>query len=152
MLSTERIARSSARHPWLTLGAWLIALVLAIATIVAMLDLTDDGELTSNPESERGYELIGEHFPPDPAAEFVNELILVRSSSLTVDDAAFREKVGELLGEIRAAGVVYNAASYYESGDAGLVSEDRSATLLPVGLIENCEAGCGTADRDRRRR
>ncbi len=141
MLSTERIARGCARHPWLTLGTWVLALVLAVATIVAMLDLTDEGELTSNPESERGYELIGEHFPPDPAAELVNELVLVRSSSLTVDDLLFREKVGELLGEIRAAGVVYSAASYYESDDTALVSEDRSATLLPVGLIEDCEGG-----------
>ena len=91
MLSTERIARSSARHPWLTLGAWLIALVLAIATIVAMLDLTSKASHV-DPESERGDQLLGEHFPPDPAAEFVNELISCarRASPSTIPHSARR--------------------------------------------------------------
>ena len=64
MLSTERLARACATRPWLTVGAWVLALVLAIATIVALLDLTAEGELTSNPESEQG--LRGDR-PPLPA-------------------------------------------------------------------------------------
>ena len=64
MLSTESLARACARRPWRTVGAWVLAFVLAITTIVALLDLTSEGELTSEPESERGYEAIGSHFPP----------------------------------------------------------------------------------------
>ncbi|MBA3375537.1 MAG: MMPL family transporter [Actinobacteria bacterium] len=143
-LSTERIARACARHPWRTIGTWVVALVLAIGTIVALLDLTSEGEITSDPESERGYDLIGRHFPPDPSAEFVNELVLVRSSSLTVDDPAFRAKVEMLLAEVRASGVVHNVESFYESGDAALVSRDRSATLLPIGLMGDCEESADT--------
>ena len=122
----------------------MLALILAVGTIVTLLDLTSEGELTSNPESEQGYELIGQHFPPSPDEEYVNELVLVRSERLTVDEPAFRAKVGELLDEILASGVAHNATSFYESRDGALVSEDRGAALIPVGLQGDCE---GSADR-----
>jgi putative drug exporter of the RND superfamily len=128
----------------MTLGAWVLALVLGIGTIVALLDLTSEGELTSNPESERGYEAIGRHLPPDPNEEYVNELILIRSGTSTVDDPAFRNKVGALFAEVESSGVTNNAESFYESRDASLVSADRSATLIPVGLRGDCEAGAST--------
>ena len=110
----------------MTLGAWVLALVLAVVTIAALLDLTSEGELTSNPESEQGYEAIGSHFPPDPNAEYVNELILVRSETATVDEPAFRDKVGALLAEVESSGVANNAESFYETGEASLVSPDRA--------------------------
>jgi uncharacterized membrane protein YdfJ with MMPL/SSD domain len=139
--STERIARACARRPWLTLGTWVVALFLAVGTVVALLDLTSEGELTSNPESEQGYALIGEHFPPDPSDEWVNELILVRSRTLDVDDPRFRNVVEELVAAATATGAVHNARSVYESGDASLVSADRHATVVPAGLLGDCEAG-----------
>jgi putative drug exporter of the RND superfamily len=142
-MSTERIARACARRPWTTLAAWVLALVLGLAMVVALLDLTTDGEITSNPESEQGYAAIGRHFPPDPAAEFVNELILVRSETLTIDDEAFRAKVGALLADVQASGVANNAESFYTAGDAALVSRDRSAALIPVGLRGDCEESAG---------
>jgi putative drug exporter of the RND superfamily len=142
-VSTERIARACARHPWTTLGAWVVALVLGFGTIVALLDLTTEGEITSNPESEQGYEAIGRHFPPDPEDEYVNELILVRSSTLVVDDEAFREKVEALLADVLESGVVHNAESFYSSGDAALASDQRDATLVPVGLTGDCEESAG---------
>ena len=141
MLSTERLARACARRPWRTVGAWVLALVVAIATIVALLDLTSEGELTSSPESEQGYEAIGRHFPPDPNEDYVNELILVRSASLTVDDPAFRDKVGAVLADVQQSGVANNAESFYSGGDESLVSEDRDAALVPVGLTGDCEEG-----------
>ena len=48
-----------------------------------------------------------------------------------------------MLGEVRANGVVHNARSTYESGDASLVSEGRRATVIPVGLMGDCEEGAG---------
>jgi putative drug exporter of the RND superfamily len=143
-LSTERIARSCARRPWLTLGSWIVVLVLAIATIVALMELTSEGQVTSNPESEQGYELIGRHFPPAPESEYVNELVLIRSASLNVDDAGFRDKVAAVLDDVRASGVVHNARSFYEDGDTALVTENRQATLIPVGLMGDCEEGADT--------
>jgi uncharacterized membrane protein YdfJ with MMPL/SSD domain len=133
-LSTEHVARACARRPWTTLGAWVLALVFAFGAIGGLLELTSEGSVTSNPESERGYAAIGRHFPPDPAGDYVNELILVRSERLTVDDPAFRRKVGEVLSEAQASGVAHNATSYYVSGDASLISPSRRATLIPVGI------------------
>jgi putative drug exporter of the RND superfamily len=144
MFSTERLATACARRPWTTLGVWVLALVLAVGTMVSLLELTEEGEITSNPESERGYDAIGRHTPPDPSDEFVNELIVIRSATLTVDDPGFREKVDSLLGDARSSGVAHNAESFYESGDDALVSENRRATLIPVGLAGDCEEG---ADR-----
>ncbi|MGH3104919.1 MAG: MMPL family transporter [Gaiellaceae bacterium] len=140
-LSTETIARASARHPWRTTGAWLLALLIAVGLVVTLLGdaLTTEGDVTNDPESERAYELMVERFPPDP--DFVTELVVVRSATLTVDDAAFRRKVEELAEAIRATGAVRTAASHYESGDRSLVSGDRHAALIPVGLGFDPEAG-----------
>jgi RND superfamily putative drug exporter len=143
-LSTERLATACARRPWVTLGAWVLALVLGVATIASLLELTSEGELTSNPESEQGYEAIGRHFPPDPEDEFVNELVLVRSATLTIDDPPFRAAVNRLVADIEASGAVRSATSFYESGDESLVSESRRATLVPLGLVGDCEAAAGT--------
>ena len=142
-MSTERIARACARRPWRTLVAWVLALVLGVTTVVTLLDLTTEGEITSTPESEQGYDAIGRHFPPDPAEEYVNELILVRSETLTVDDPAFRAKVDALLAEVQASGAANNAESFYTDGNDALVSQDGSATLIPVGLRGDCEESAG---------
>ena len=40
-------------------------------------------------------------------------------------------------------GAVHNAESTYESGDTSLVSQNRHATLIPVGLMGDCEEGAG---------
>ena len=143
-MSTERIASACARRPWTTIAIWTIALVVGIGTIASLLDLTSEGEITSNPESDRGYEAIGRHFPPSPNEEFVNELILVRSASLTIDAPPFRALVETLLAEVQASGVANNATSYYQRLDESLVSQDRRATIIPVGLMGDCEEG---ADR-----
>jgi uncharacterized membrane protein YdfJ with MMPL/SSD domain len=132
-LSTEQVARACARRPWTTLGAWPLAVVVAVVTIGALLDLTTEGSVTSNPESEQGYEAIGRHFPPDPTSEYVNEFIVVRSERLTVDDPDFRDKTLDVLDAVRASGTTHNDESFYESMDASLVSESRRATVLPLG-------------------
>ena len=128
-MSTEGLARACARRPWVTLGAWVLALVLAVVTIAALLDLTSEGELTSNPESEQGYEAIGSHFPPDPNDEYVNELILVRSETATVDDPAFRDKVGALLAEVESSGVAQQRGELLRvrRGLARLAGSERDA-------------------------
>ena len=59
--------------------------------------------MTNDRESYRGYDLIQEHFPFDPA-EIVNEVVIVRSTSVTVDDPAFEEHVGRLAGDLQGTG------------------------------------------------
>jgi uncharacterized membrane protein YdfJ with MMPL/SSD domain len=138
-LSTERIARACARRPGRTLAVWLLALVVAVGAIGALLELTTEGSITSNPESEQGYEAIGRHFPPDPTSDYVNEFIVVRSERLTVDDPAFRDKTLKVLDAVQTSGATHNAESFYESMDVSLVSTSRRATVIPLGVSGDCE-------------
>ena len=71
---------------------WVVALVVSIGVIGPLLPsaLTTDSEVTSNPESEQAYELLFERIPPDE--EFVNELVIVHSPELVVEDAASRRR------------------------------------------------------------
>jgi uncharacterized membrane protein YdfJ with MMPL/SSD domain len=129
---TERLARASSRHPWRTFGAWIGAIVVALGLTITFLpgNLTTDGHVTGNPESKQAEDLFGTRFPPDENA--VDELIVVRSETRTVDDPAFRAFVGRLVARGQETGVVYRASVYYERRNPRLVSKDRHATLITV--------------------
>jgi RND superfamily putative drug exporter len=136
-LSTAGLARASAQHPWRVLGIWLLVLVLAgIAS--RDLTLTNQYTLTNKPESIRADDLLnGRLRPNDP----VTETVIVRSSTQTVDDPAFKAKVEQTTDALTAmTGVVSSATNYYQEearvapDAAGLVSADRHITLIPVTL------------------
>ena len=61
-LSTEGLARASARHGWLTIGAWLAVLVVAMVLVGTLLGdaLTTEETLTNNPESVQADNLLHE--------------------------------------------------------------------------------------------
>ena len=135
----RRLTNWSARHPWPTLGAWGVAVLVGIALTAAFIgDLTTESEVTNNPESEQAYELMGSRIPFDPDEE-VNELIVVHTPTLTADDPAFRRKVIGLAESIRQEGAVV-AHHPYEEGRGDLFSPDRHAALITVGLIRDAES------------
>jgi uncharacterized membrane protein YdfJ with MMPL/SSD domain len=129
---TERLARASSRRPWWTFAAWAAALVIALGLTVLLLpgNLTTNGHVTGNPPSRQAERLFGDNFPADPHA--VDELIVVRSKTHTVDDPAFKQFVDRLLVQGKATGVIWKASSYYASHDRSLVSRDRHATLITI--------------------
>ncbi len=157
---TERLARWSSRHPWRALGFWLGAIVVALAFSVLFLpgNLTTTGHVTGNPESAQAERLFDERFPPDPRG--VDELIVVRSPTRTVDDPAFRAFVRRLDAQGRATGVVSRAFPLQASPDrhALLIGVQRKADvdkLLTVVEREDGRAGFsvvmtgeGTLDHD----
>jgi RND superfamily putative drug exporter len=120
---TEKLARTSAGHPWRVIGAWAGATVVAVALIVALLGsaLTTDIEQTNNPESERAESLVDEAFPQRVG---VDEVIIVRSSS---DPRNAAESVADRVGD---TGVVQTV------GEAR-ISRDGDAALLPVVMDES---------------
>ena len=136
-LSTELLASSSARHPWRTIGAWAAVTVLAMAAVVMLLGLTTEGAPTNNPESERADEVRLAAFPPDPSRA-VTDIIVIRSDEYTVDSPRFQDYVRSFVDskEITALG---RARTYLDDANAGLVSEDRHATIVPVALFEDDE-------------
>ena len=128
----------SARHPWRVLGAWGVALLVGVALTAAFIgDLTTDDNVTNNPESVQAYQLMGSRLPYDPN-EQVNELIVVHSSTLTVQTPEFQRKVTELATAIRRDGAVV-VHDPFDRPNSGLVSEDRHAALITVGLIADAE-------------
>jgi uncharacterized membrane protein YdfJ with MMPL/SSD domain len=129
---TERLARASSRHPWRVFGAWIAAIVVALAASAAFLpgNLTTNGHVTGTPQSKRAEDVFSQRFPPDRNG--VDELIVVRSPTMTVDDPAFKAFVGSLVAQGQATGVVYHASVYYTTHDPRLVSADRHATLIGI--------------------
>jgi uncharacterized membrane protein YdfJ with MMPL/SSD domain len=122
---TERLARSSSRHPWRTFGAWGVAVVIALAFAVLFLpgNLTTKGHVTGNPESKQAEDLFGTRFPPDKRA--VDELIVVRSPTHTVGEPAFKAFVRNLDDQAAATDVVYRS-------NILAVSRDRHSLLIGV--------------------
>ena len=120
---TEKLARTSAAHPWRVIGAWAAATVVAVVVIVALLGsaLTTDIEQTNNPESERAETLVEEGFPQRVGFD---EVIVVRSSS---DPRTAAESVA---ARVRDTGVVRTVGE-------PRISRDGDAALLPVVMDES---------------
>ena len=139
MLSTQALASASARHPWRTIGAWVAVFVLAIVAIVALLggSLTTEGAPTNNPESQRALDAQERAFPPDPGTT-VTDIVVVRSDEHTVDSPQFESFVRELVGRSDTAALA-QARTYLDDPEASLVSEDRHATIVPIGIVDEDE-------------
>jgi RND superfamily putative drug exporter len=63
-LNPETLARVSSRHPWRTLGAWLVLIVAMGMVSSALLGgvLSDDVAFTNQPESVKAQDIIDERF------------------------------------------------------------------------------------------
>lgn len=100
-LSTEALARASARHPWRVVGVWAAVLAAAGLTAVLFLGsaLTTEADVAARTEAKRGQELIEAHFP-GRAAE--RELVVVRSRGVSLEDGAFAVTLGRLVRRLEA--------------------------------------------------
>jgi RND superfamily putative drug exporter len=130
--STASLARSAARHPWRTVGLWVIALVAAGVLSSQLLGdaLTTDTDFTNQPEAKRAAALIEARLgSSDEGTEFV-----VVTGERAVIEAPYRTYVRELQSAIAALGpdVVRQVGSYLTND--GPVSETGRSTLLPVTL------------------
>ncbi len=134
-LSTQSLTRASSRRPWLTVGIWVVTIAASIVVDRAFLGdaLTEEANFTNNPESKQALELVEERLRGPRRA---TEIVIVSSSSTTVDDPAFRSFVERLQAQLKALGpgVVQSVHSYYDSSDPTLVSKDRRTTILPTIL------------------
>jgi RND superfamily putative drug exporter len=132
-LTTTSLARSSARHPWAVIGLWGLALAGAIAVIFLVLPgaLTAQYSFLNDPDSKVGRELLLQRMDLPAKA---NEVIIVRSSSATAADPAFRAAVLSLQERIDGLGpgVVDSVASPYLGGDGTLISADQRTVILPI--------------------
>src|SRR5215204_4049045 len=108
---TERLATAAARHPGLTIWAWIAAVVLSIVFVAFFLGdaLSGEAEQLNNPESEQAYALIGERLPPDPrfttdGVVYVNPEPVARTErahvyEIGLEDETAAENVQEVLDQ-----------------------------------------------------
>lgn len=137
-LSTQALASASARHPWRTIGSCASVFVLAVVAIVALLGgLTTDDAPTNNPESERAIAAQGRAFPPDPDMAGT-DIVVIRSDRHAVDSPEFEAFVRALVDGSDV--LALSRARTYLDGNASLVSVDRHATIVPLGIPDEGEA------------
>ncbi len=137
---TDALARISARRPWITIGLWVAAVVVALGLSGQLLESATTTELRLSPgfESEDTRRLLEERFP---STQQPREVIVVTSDTLTVDDPAFQEQVTEVFAAVTALGedVVVQGFHYFALPDPRLVSEDRRTTIVPLLLAGTLE-------------
>ena len=140
---TEALARISSGRPWITIGVWLLLVLVALGIVGQLLPTATTTELRIIPRfgevgSVTASELLeGSPIEPPPA-----EIVIVHSGTLTVDDNAFKAKVQDVTGKLRELEpeVIQASTNYYEVLDAtpldslALVSTDRRSAIVAVQM------------------
>ncbi len=136
-LSPRGLARTTARHPWLTIASWVV--VLAVITVLAgVVGKVTAGQpdFTNNPDSKIGQHLLDTHFGKDQRAA---EMIVFDAPGLTVDSPQFKATVDKTVANLAPwKGEINQITNYYQLKAAGapqatgLVSQDRHSLLMPV--------------------
>ncbi len=146
---TERLARTSALHPWRTIAVWAALIVLAVLAVGSLLGsgLTSESKFRAGePGSVTADRLIEERLS---GPHKVTDFVIVRSTDLTVNDAAFKSYVQDVTSKIDALGtdVVQATSTYYATNDPGLVSKDKHATLIPVVMAGTVDDALKNVDK-----
>jgi len=137
---TQRLAAAAARHPWRSVGAWIVAVVVSFVVIALFLGdaLTGEAEQLNNPESQQAYDLLDERLPPTPG-DFTSDVVVVRSASLRPSNPQFQQKLDELSTVLRSTPGVISVSERPQatSGDAaaiglGLADEEAAANVVDV--------------------
>ena len=143
---TERLATAAARHPGLTIGAWIVGVVVSLVLVVLFLGdaLSGEAEQLNEPESEQAYELIGERLPPDP--NFTTDVVLIRSESVDADSPGFGVRALPLRRALEATdGVAYVNPEPVARAERALVYEigleDETAAENVQEVLEQHEDG-----------
>ncbi len=137
---TEFLAGISVRRPWVTVGVWVVAVVVGLGLVQSLLPsaTTTDFRLAGRYESEKAAALLDERLR---GPEKLAEIVIVQSPSLTVADEAFRGKVEAVHQSIASLGpdTIFGGidggpiSHYYQVVDAGsLIPEEVREQLLPL--------------------
>ena len=140
---TEALARISSRRPWVTIGVWLLLVVIALGIAGQLLPTATTTELRIIPRfGEVGSVTVSELLEGSPIEPPPAEVVIVHSGTLTVDDDAFKAKVQEVTGKLRELEpeVIQAGTNYYEALAASpldslaLVSTDRRSAIVAIRM------------------
>ena len=147
-LSTENLARSSARHPWRVVAIWVVIVVAAMVMVASFLEdgLTTAFVFTNDPEVQHGEELLEEIRGP----KGTNEVVVFQSTQFTVDEAEYQEAVESLTADLAALGPeiirLETLGNFFSIGEPFLVSEDRAATLIAFVMAGDFDTNSDNID------
>ena len=130
-LSTERLARASASHPWLVVILWVVLFVTAGALSDSV---TAEFNLIGTHESKQARELLEDRLR---GPRTFADIVIVKSETITVDDPAFQQTVHMVVDGVEALGpeIVEDITTFYDDGDEFQVSDNRRATFFQVSLV-----------------
>ena len=145
---TERLARTSATHPWRSICLWLAVVGLAVVSMGALLSsgITSNMEFRGGkPDSVIGQKLAEKITGPQRMTDFV----IVRSADLKVDDPIFQGYVRSVAARIAGLGpgIVQNVSTVYDSHDPTLRSRDGHSTLIPVVMAGDQDQAMKNVDK-----
>jgi RND superfamily putative drug exporter len=137
---TQRLARSSALHPWRVVVAWGLVLVASVVIIGTLLGsaLNSDATLTNRPESVRASDALSSSFPE---GDQVDEAVVIRSSELAAAEPEFQAFVTDVRSSLADTGATQTLGDPYASGASSAISEDRHAVAVTVALGDDPETG-----------
>ena len=131
-LSPESLARASSRHPWRTVGIWVVIFVAAIGATATILSdaLTTDFDFTNNPEAKRAQQILEER---GLEQDVTPQSIVMVGPEGAAQDPAFVAQVNAVLDELRGlpADAVLQVPSSYPLSE-GEASDPRIAALGPI--------------------
>ena len=139
---TERLSRHAALHPKQMLAIWAVIFVLSIASIALLLPsaITTDATVTNDPESQQGYDAIFRHMPP--SGDNVNEVVLVRAPGTNITtDRQTQIDIQQLVATLQETGRTAQVRSYLDDRDPGLLSPDKDAAVIAIGMGPDAEDG-----------
>jgi putative drug exporter of the RND superfamily len=124
----QRLARASARRPWLIVGLWIATIAVSRMVSSQFLGdaLTTEVDFTNDPEAKRATELIEQRF--GDAGE--TEVFILSSDGATVMQPSFERTVRSLQDSASDEGA--EAVTFYDTDDPSMVSDDGHTTLMPV--------------------
>src|SRR5690242_5887543 len=126
-----RMGRWSASHWKTAVLGWLAFVVLAfgVSTQVTTKNLKDEDYSTG--QSHKADLILKKGFPQsDPQTEFV----LVQSSKLTVNAAAFHSTVNDVVAAVQDNPNIENLKSPYAAGNGDLMSDDKSTAMVTFDM------------------
>jgi len=139
--SIKGLARKCAGRPWVTISAWIFILMLSVTSILTLLTTTTDYGPTKETESMKVEAMLEDRLRGPEKAQ---EVVIIRSESITVDSDEFQIFVEQLLEVILDLGtdLVESGYHYYQTNLAALVSDDRHTTIIPLvmaGTVDDAQ-------------
>ncbi|OZC76625.1 MMPL domain protein [Rhodococcus sp. 06-462-5] len=142
----DRWGRLVARRRWVVLAIWTL-LAVGSAVLYPALQNSLVGANFSVPgtESSRADDLIERHFESFGSEQLV---VTFTSESVNTSDPAFRERVGEVVGQLRQSPDVLRVVDPYETaGFVPTISEDGTSALAFVGIGGEASDRIAVAER-----